>query len=339
MSENYKNNIHDKSYKDLLSNKDTFLNLIQTFISNNWGSKITKDNLVLVNKSYILSDYEELESDIVYKATIEGQDVFFYMILEFQSSVDYRMPIRLLLYMIEIWREVLKSTTQKEFKRKSFRLPSIVPIVLYTGKKKWTVARRLKEIFSNSELFGESILDFKYEFININNYNKEELYKNQNMSSAIFLLDQNIYRDEFYDRLIHIVNTFNKLKEEEKLQLKQWLVNVNAEEDDYLENIEKIFNAKSKEEVGEMTSNISKGLERLKKDVKKEGIEQGKSELLIKQLIKKFKELPDDYINKLKSLPEEAIDDIGTEIFDMECLEDLNKYLKNNWRGRYPWGK
>ena len=188
----------------------------------------------------------------------------------------------------------------------------------------------MKEIFSNSELFGESILDFKYEFININNYNKEELYKNQNMSSAIFLLDQNIYRDEFYDRLIHIVNTFNKLKEEEKLQLKQWLVNVNAEEDDYLENIEKIFNAKSKEEVGEMTSNISKGLERLKKDVKKEGIEQGKSELLIKQLIKKFKELPDDYINKLKSLPEEAIDDIGTEIFDMECLEDLNKYLKNN---------
>ena len=328
MSENYKNNIHDKSYKDLLSNKDTFLNLVQTFISDTWGSKITKDNLALVNKSYILSDYEELESDIVYKATIEGQDVFFYMILEFQSSVDYRMPIRLLLYMIEIWREVLKNTTQKEFKRKSFRLPSIVPIVLYTGKKKWTVARRLRDIFSNSDLFGESILDFKYEFININDYNKEELYKNQNMSSAIFLLYQNIYRDEFYDRLIHIVNTFNQLKEEEKLQLKHWLVNVNAEEDDYRENIEKIFNAKSKEEVGEMTSNISKGLERLKKDVKLEGIAEGKVEILTKILVKKFNIKPEDYIDKIRNLSDEVIDNIISDIFDIERIEELEKYFK-----------
>lgn len=274
MSESYKNNIHDKSYRDLLSNKDTFLNLIQTFVSDTWGNKITKDNLVLVNKSYILSDYEELESDIVYKARIGGQDVFFYMVLEFQSSVDYRMPVRLLLYMIEIWREVLKNTTQKQFKRKNFRLPSIVPIVLYTGKKKWTVARSLREVLSNSELFGDSILDFKYEFIDINKYDKEELYNKKNISSAIFLLDQNIYRDEFYERLIHIVSTFNQLKEEEKSQLKHWLINVN-EEEDYIENIEKIFGAKSKEEFLVMTSNISKGLERLKKDVKLEGKKEG----------------------------------------------------------------
>lgn len=40
--------------------------------------------------------------------------------------------------------------------------------------------------------------------------------------------------------------------------------------------------------------------------------------------------LPDEYINKLKSFPEEIIDDIGTQIFDMESLEDLNKYFKKN---------
>ena len=71
--------------------------MIQSFIKSSWGKEITEDNISLVNKSYILSDYEELESDIVYKAEIENQEVIFYILLEFQSYVDYSMPIRLFL--------------------------------------------------------------------------------------------------------------------------------------------------------------------------------------------------------------------------------------------------
>ena len=267
MNEINKNNIHDKSYKDLFSNKETFLNLIQSFVSNTWENKLTKENLILVNKSYILSDYEEQESDIVYKANFNGNDVFFYVLLEFQSSVDFRMPIRLLLYMIEIWRDILRNTELKEFKRKTFRLPSIVPIVLYNGKKKWTAAKELKHAISNSDVFGDNILNFKYEFIDINSYEKEELYNKQNISSAIFLLDQNINRIEFYNRLKDIIIGFNNLSIEEKMHLKHWLVNINTEENNFKDNIEKIFNT-DKQEVLNMTSNISKGLEKLKEDGK-----------------------------------------------------------------------
>jgi len=53
------------------------------------------ENLTLVNKSYITADYEELESDIVYKANLNNTEVYFYILLEFQSTVDYRMPLRL----------------------------------------------------------------------------------------------------------------------------------------------------------------------------------------------------------------------------------------------------
>ncbi len=50
---------------------------------------------MLMDKSYILEDFSEEESDIVYKVNICGQDVTFYILLEFQSRVDYRMPMRL----------------------------------------------------------------------------------------------------------------------------------------------------------------------------------------------------------------------------------------------------
>ncbi|MEG1296728.1 MAG: Rpn family recombination-promoting nuclease/putative transposase, partial [Niameybacter sp.] len=78
------------------------MNLINDFTEEQWKKELTADNLTLVNKSFILADYEEVEADIVYQAEIEGQKVIFYVLLEFQSSIDHSMPIRLLMYMIEI---------------------------------------------------------------------------------------------------------------------------------------------------------------------------------------------------------------------------------------------
>lgn len=43
--------------------------------------------------------------------------------------------------------------------------------------------------------------------------------------------------------------------------------------------------------------------------------------------MKKFKKLPEVYQNKIKQLPEEVLELIGMEIFDLESLEDLDKYL------------
>ncbi|NSA90233.1 Rpn family recombination-promoting nuclease/putative transposase [Clostridium beijerinckii] len=54
-------------------------------------------------------DYEENEADIVYKANIDDEEVIFYTLLEFQSTIDYRMPLRLFFYINEILREYTKT--------------------------------------------------------------------------------------------------------------------------------------------------------------------------------------------------------------------------------------
>ncbi|WP_117168717.1 Rpn family recombination-promoting nuclease/putative transposase [Paraliobacillus sediminis] len=46
--------------------------------------------------------------------------------------------------MNEIWRDILKNETQTKLK-KSFRLPVIIPIVLYNGKNNWTASTEFKE--------------------------------------------------------------------------------------------------------------------------------------------------------------------------------------------------
>lgn len=39
----------------------------------------------------ILEDFKEEEADLIYKANIEGRDIIFYILLELQSKVDFRM--------------------------------------------------------------------------------------------------------------------------------------------------------------------------------------------------------------------------------------------------------
>nr|WP_307992107.1 Rpn family recombination-promoting nuclease/putative transposase [uncultured Niameybacter sp.] len=276
------NNIHDKSYKTLFSNKDIFLNLINDFTEEKWKKELTADSLTLVNKSFILVDYEEVEADIVYQAEIEGQKVIFYVLLEFQSSIDHSMPIRLLMYMIEIWREVLKGISKEEIKRKDFKLPAIVPIVTYNGKDKWSVPVSFKEKITKYELFGDKLLDFKYVLLDVNRYEKEILLQKESISSAIFLLDQKVGYEEYMNRLATIVKAFNKLTEEEKLELKNWLSNTLSEE---IKDVALSILDADKEDVDKMTANITRTIEEIKEDAMEKGRYEREVEIAKKMLL------------------------------------------------------
>ncbi|MGL4847574.1 MAG: Rpn family recombination-promoting nuclease/putative transposase [Clostridium sp.] len=88
--------IHDKSYKELYSKKEIAIDLLKNYVKKEFTKDLKVEDLTLVNNSFISSDYEEPESDIVYKAKIGDTEAIFYILLEFQSRVDYRMPLRLL---------------------------------------------------------------------------------------------------------------------------------------------------------------------------------------------------------------------------------------------------
>ncbi|WP_315111383.1 DUF4351 domain-containing protein [Clostridium intestinale] len=60
---------------------------------------------------------------------------------------------------------------------------------------------------------------------------------------------------------------------------------------------------------------------------KLEGKAEGKVELLIRVLIKKFKSVPQQYIDKIKVLPEVVVEEIATDIFELEKIQDLEKYF------------
>ncbi|MBK1812251.1 Rpn family recombination-promoting nuclease/putative transposase [Clostridium sp. YIM B02505] len=269
------NNIHDKIYKDLYSNKEVFIDLVKEMLKAPWAKDLTPDKLKLVNKSYISSDYDEKESDIVYEGTIGDKKVIFYVLLEFQSSLDYRMPLRLFFYISEILREYAKNENHKA-SDKSVKIPAVIPIVLYNGKKPWDVTQRFRDIIDGSELFEDNIIDFKYSVFDVNNkFTKEQLIEYNNITSAIFLLDQKIDAKEFIERIKAIALFFSNLTDKERMVLKHWIEN--TIEKDLANTAKEILDA-NKEEVERMVANNAFLLKELKEEAKKQGKLEGKLE-------------------------------------------------------------
>lgn len=224
--------IHDKSYKDLYSKKEIAADLFKSMIDAKWTEYIKPENLTLVNKSYVTSDYEETEADIVYKTKINDNEVFFYILLEFQSTVDYRMPLRLLFYMCEILREYAVNAKHKKYD-KNIKVPAVVPIVLYNGEQVWNVPKEFRKMIYNEELFGNNILNFTYDVFDISNdkrFEKDKLVASQNVTSAIFLLDQKMDALEFLERIKVIALYFNSLSETEIKAIKNWIKNTVVKE-------------------------------------------------------------------------------------------------------------
>ncbi|OOM78989.1 hypothetical protein CLPUN_17160 [Clostridium puniceum] len=267
--------IHDKSYKDLYSKKEIAIDLFKTLSNASWVEHLKSEDLTLINKSYITSDYEETEADIVYKANINNNEVFFYILMEFQSSVDYRMPLRLLFYMCEILREHAVNAKHKKYD-KNIKIPAVIPIVLYNGEEIWDVPREFRKMIYNEELFSNNILNFSYDVFDISNdekFKKNKLIDIKNVTAAIFLLDQKMDALEFLERIKVIALYFNSLSDTEIKAIKNWIKNTVV--DSLAESAIKILEAE-KREVELMVARNAFILDEWKEKARKEGREEGR---------------------------------------------------------------
>jgi len=279
---------HDIGYKHLFKYKKNFIELLNSFVKKDWTKEIKEEDLILVDKSYIVGEFDEEESDVVYRIKLGEKEVIVYVLLEFQSSVDYSMPIRLLLYMVEIWRDLLKNTPKDLRKAKSFRLPAIIPVVLYNGTSKWTANQTFKECISGFELFGSNILDFEYNLLSVNDYSEEELINIANLVSAVFLMDQDMDIKELKNRLRSLIGILKETSAEQFEGFKKWLIYIiksrMPEED--REEIDKVIRETKVKEVEGMVYNIERTLDSLKQEGVKEGIKEEKYSVAKKLLIK-----------------------------------------------------
>jgi len=286
-------NTHDRGYKYLLSNRQVFLQLLRNFVREPWVEKLNAKDLVRLDKSYILQDFSGKEADIVYRLQTKDQEVIFYVLLELQSTVDFQMPYRLLLYMVEIWRDLLKNTPKSNAAGKEFRLPAVVPIVLYNGENNWTAKLHYRDTLKGAEMFGSHVLDFEYILVDVNRQEEEHLLELANLIGAVFLLDKKADYQLLMQRLKKLLHTLKDMTPDEFQLLKNWILSIlQHKQTDHYGEIARLVEKARPEEAMEMIYNLEKTLDEefAKRELKSklEGKQEGKLEVARKLLRKGF---------------------------------------------------
>ena len=173
---------HDKIIKRVFEKKKE----AARFISKVIGIEIEGEELISAKNSFVTTELKYREADIVYK--IKGMNVV--ILIEHQTRVDYRMSYRILNYQVEIMRANEIENPKKEDKE-----CLVIPIVLYTGKEKWTAKRYIKEI--QEKILGKGKIEKPelgtlgyYELVDIKDFTEKELLEDNGILSKILLLEK-----------------------------------------------------------------------------------------------------------------------------------------------------
>ena len=164
-------NIHDSGYRFLFSMVAFFQQLVTTFVEESWVKQLDFSRATLLDKSFVSADYEESEADLLWQVPLKGSDrfLYFYLLLEFQSTVPRLMALRVGQYLLSA-----KSDLQRLHNNATI-LPQIFPIVLYNGKERWTAPARLSELEEKAVEMGEYGIEVHYLPIIENSYPLDQL--------------------------------------------------------------------------------------------------------------------------------------------------------------------
>lgn len=121
------------------------------------------------------------------------------------------MPYRLLEYELLIMDSVLINTGGR-YKNKNYKYPVVIPIVLYTGNKKWNAELDLSKISLErwKKYKGEEVS--KYNVLDVNEMENEKLLKENSIISKLILIEKSRTKEEFYESVDKISKEF-KTKE------------------------------------------------------------------------------------------------------------------------------
>lgn len=290
------NNEHDKIFRTVLDKKTDVSKFLNKFL----GLNIKTEELEKYNSSYIDPKFKNKEADIVYR--IKDKNSF--LLIEHQTKIEKKMPIRLHEYSTEIMASAMEENKYKS-------IPSVIPIVLYTGKTKWKIEN---ETIEKQQFFKEvKLIDGEFNLIDINDFSKKELLEDDIFITKMMLVEK--CKDEI-EMVQALEKIENKIKEEDKSTFRRivkeiWSLRI------VTENANKIL-----EKIEEGSGNMMAVMEMLLAENEKyinigrqEGMKKGRLEggkQKIKEIVQKMlaENFTKEMIMKITGLKKEEIEEI-----------------------------
>jgi len=285
---------HDKSFKEVLKDKKEMSEFLRQFI----GLEVNASELQIYNSEFINNKYEKRISDIIYK---EKEKEIYYLI-EHQSKVDINMPYRILEYCMELMKEVRKNQSSIDGSN-----PLIVPIVIYTGSKKWTVSEMFSDTQMVEERYKKYAINLKYKLIDINKYSKEELTNKNTKITSMMVLEKCTNDEQMREIIIKLWKNANSMRKVWLANLIRYAFSQMLQDEEILKLINKKEKISMEDWIERMKANRKKEDRALERKTIKETIK-----LVVKNMLKENQD--ENTIMKFTNIERKEIEKIRREL-------------------------
>ena len=317
---------HDRSYKLLFSFPEMVRDLLEGFVCEDWLAQLDYASLEPVNSAYVSNGLRVRLGDMVWKVRWGSDSRWIYLLLEFQSSVDPYMALRVLTYAGLLYEELLRANQLAD----NGRLPLVYCLVLYNGSARWRAAQELTALTEPRPTTLHSYQpQMRFRLIDERRYTHSELAPRRNLAAALFRLE-NCRSGADVDDVLTLQIERLDAPEHESLRrafntcIQQVILARNPEFP-----VTKLGELK---ETGMMLSErIDELCEERKQEGLKQGLQQGEAAFLVRLLQKRFGELPHSLRERLERAPTEQLEHWGERLLSATSLEALFDEDRGVW--------
>jgi len=179
---------HDALYHRFFSDPAIVAQLLREFVAGPWLDGLDLDGLERVNTKLHADTGEQRAGDMVWRIPRrDGGDAYVMLLLEFQSTAERWMALRMLVYAGLLWQQLVREKRLLP----DGKLPPILPVVLYNGDPRWKAPRALQDLIG---LPDDSPLwqwqpDMRYHLIDEGAFTQGDLERREGLPALLFRLE------------------------------------------------------------------------------------------------------------------------------------------------------
>ena len=201
----------DSLYHRLFSHPRMVEELVREFVPEALAADLDFSGLQRVNPKFHGGRRvsRRRESDVIWRLpTRQGTDIYFYLLIEFQSKSDWWMAVRTQIYQGLLWQQIIAEKGLKA----GARLPPLLLLVLYNGKQRWKAATDIRQLIA---LVPDSPLwrwqpRVRYYLLDMGAFPRDDLTRRASVAALLFRLEQSPSSEELKGLVDEVVGWFRQ---------------------------------------------------------------------------------------------------------------------------------
>jgi hypothetical protein len=119
--------------------------LLSGFAARSWSETLDFASLNALPASYVTAKLQQRHSDLIWRIRFRNARwLYVVVLLEFQSTIDQRMAVRILTYTGLLYERLIADGALRDHDK----LPPVLPIVIYNGAQRWSAPTALDQLIA-----------------------------------------------------------------------------------------------------------------------------------------------------------------------------------------------